>query len=168
MPPGTPGNLVGRSQTMMAGYRNQPGKTAEGYWTDPASGETWQRMGDIGRVDEDGFLELVGRAKDMIISGGFNIYPVDLEAELLKEPEVLEAAVIGMPSRQWGETPVGFVVLRDSAREPEAIRTAVNARLGKTQRLAALHVVAEMPRNHIGKLLKSELREEAERLGVPA
>ena len=166
-PPGAAGNLVGRSQTMMAGYRNQPAKTAEGYWTDPATGEIWQRMGDIGRVDGDGFVELVGRAKDMIISGGFNIYPIDLEAELLKEPGVTEAAVIGMPSRRWGETPVGFVVLAQGAREPEAIRAAVNARLGKTQRLAALHAIAEMPRSHIGKLLKTELRDEAARKGAP-
>ncbi len=160
--PGNAGHLVGRSQTMMAGYRNQPGKTREGYWTDPATGEVWQRMGDIGRVDEDGFVELVGRAKDMIISGGFNIYPVDLETALLQEPEVVEAAVIGMPSRAWGETPVGFVVLKAGARDPEAIRAAVNARLGKTQRLAALHRIDAMPRSHIGKLLKTELRAEAE------
>ena len=151
---------------MMAGYRNQPDKTRESYWTDPVTGEVWQRMGDVGRVDAEGFVELVGRAKDMIISGGFNIYPVDLEAELLKEPEVAEAAVIGMPSRQWGETPVGFVVLREGARDTEAIRAAVNARLGKTQRLSALHAIAEMPRSHIGKLLKTELRAEADRLGA--
>ena len=167
VPLGTPGNLVGRSQTMMAGYKNQPDKTREGYWTDPQSGGVWQRMGDIGRIDGDGFVELVGRAKDMIISGGFNIYPVDLETELLKEPEVGEAAVIGVPSRKWGETPVGFVTLRDGARESETIRAAVNARLGKTQRLAALHAIAEMPRSHIGKLLKTELSEDAKRRGAP-
>ena len=162
--PGVPGHLVGRSQTMMAGYRNQPDKTLEAYWTDPASGETWQRMGDIGRVDADGFVELVGRAKDMIISGGFNIYPVDLENALLEEDEVIEAAVIGVPSRRWGETPVGFVRLAGGARPISAVLAAVNDRLGKPQRLSALHAIAEMPRSHIGKLLKSELREMAERL----
>ena len=123
-------------------------------------------MGDIGRIDEDGFVELVGRAKDMIISGGFNIYPVDLENALLEEGEVLEAAVIGMPSRKWGETPVGFVRLGKNARDPSAIREAVNARLGKTQRLAQLHAIEHMPRSHIGKLLKSELRELAARHGA--
>jgi acyl-CoA synthetase (AMP-forming)/AMP-acid ligase II len=164
VPPGTPGNLVGRSLTMMSGYQNQPEKTREGYWTDPEGG-VWQRMGDIGRVDAEGFVELVGRAKDMIISGGFNIYPSDLEAELLKEGGVTEAAVVGVPSRAWGESPVGFVVLKDDAADCAAIMAAVNARLGKTQRLAALHPIAEMPRSHIGKLLKSELREEAQRLG---
>jgi len=164
VPVGTPGNLIGRSQTMMSGYKNRPEQTEEGYWTDPATDEIWQRMGDIGRVDADGFVELVGRAKDMIISGGFNIYPVDLENALLEEPDVVEAAVIGVPSRKWGETPVGFVRLSEGARDVVAIREAVNARLGKTQRLSALHPKTEMPRSHIGKLLKSELREEAARL----
>ncbi|MHA6316407.1 class I adenylate-forming enzyme family protein [Altererythrobacter sp. CAU 1778] len=159
VPAGTPGHLVGIGAAMMSGYKDQPGKTREGYWTNPDTGEDWQRMGDIGRVDADGFVELVGRAKDMIISGGFNIYPVDLENELAKEADVLEAAVIGVPSRQWGETPVGFVTLSDGARSVDAIREAVNARLGKTQRLSELHAIDEMPRSHIGKLLKTELRD---------
>lgn len=164
VPPGTPGNMVGRSLTMMSGYKNRPDKTAEAQWIDPATGEAWMRMGDIGRVDAEGFVELVGRAKDMIISGGFNIYPSDLEAELLKEAGVVEAAVVGVPSRAWGETPVGFAVLRDDA-DAAGILAAVNARLGKTQRLAALHPIAEMPRSHIGKLLKSDLRDEAAQRG---
>jgi acyl-CoA synthetase (AMP-forming)/AMP-acid ligase II len=165
VPPGTAGHLVGRSHTMMLGYKNRPDKTSEARWTDPETGDVWMRMGDIGRVDADGFVELVGRAKDMIISGGFNIYPADLEAELLKEPDVLEAAVVGAASQRWGESPVGFVRLAEGARILEAIRENVNARLGKTQRLAALHALDAMPRSHIGKLLKSELRETAERLG---
>lgn len=163
VPPGTPGNLVGRSMTMMSGYKNQPDKTREGYWTDPATGDTWQRMGDIGRIDADGFVELVGRAKDMIISGGFNVFPSDLEAELEKDPRVAEAAVVGIASRRWGETPVGFVRLANGSGEDAAvsIMADTNARLGKTQRLSALHSIDEMPRSHIGKLLKSELRERA-------
>ena len=163
VPPGTPGNLIGRSGTMMSGYKNQPGKTREGYWTDPESGETWQRMGDIGRIDEDGFVELVGRAKDMIISGGFNIYPSDLEAVLETDPRVAEAAVVGMDSRKWGETPVGFVRLIPGTPEAavQSILTETNGKLGKTQRLAALLTIDEMPRSHIGKLLKTELRERA-------
>ncbi|MEL6239331.1 MAG: class I adenylate-forming enzyme family protein [Pseudomonadota bacterium] len=163
VPPGTPGNLIGRSHTMMLGYKNRPDKTSEAQYVDP-SGDVWMRMGDIGRVNEEGFVELVGRAKDMIISGGFNIYPSDLEAELERQDAVVEAAVIGVPSRQWGETPVGFVALREGESDTGAILARVNARLGKTQRLSALHAIEEMPRSHIGKLLKTELRAIAERL----
>jgi fatty-acyl-CoA synthase len=161
VPPGTPGELVGISPTMMLGYKNQPEKTREGYWINPEDGSTWQRMGDIGRVDEDGFVELVGRTKDVIISGGFNIFPIDLEAELAKDERVVEAAVVGVPSEAWGETPVGFVVLKPGVEETalEDIRTITNSRLGKTQRVSALHAIAEMPRSHIGKLLKTELRD---------
>lgn len=166
VPTGTPGNLIGRSQTMMSGYKNRPDKTAEAQWIDPRTGDAWMRMGDIGRVDSDGFVELVGRAKDMIISGGFNIYPSDLEIELEREIDVAEAAVVGIASKQWGETPVGFAVLARDARDAQKIMAAVNERLGKTQRLSALYPIDEMPRSHIGKLLKSELRELAEQLGA--
>jgi acyl-CoA synthetase (AMP-forming)/AMP-acid ligase II len=164
LPPGETGELVGRSATMMSGYQNQPEKTREGYWID-SDGSIWQRMGDIGRVDADGFVELLGRSKDMIISGGFNIYPVDLEGVLLGLPGVEEAAVIGMASERWGETPVGFVsgakgVQLDTA---DLLATA-NAQLGKTQRLSALHQIDEMPRSHIGKLLKTDLRAIAEQM----
>lgn len=163
VPPGVAGELVGKSPTMMLGYKNQPEKTREGYWIDPADGSTWQRMGDVGRLDEDGFVELVGRTKDVIISGGFNIFPIDLEMELTKDDRVVEAAVVGIPSDQWGETPVGFVVLKPGVGEDqlEDIRTVTNSRLGKTQRVSALHAIAEMPRSHIGKLLKTDLRDIA-------
>lgn len=161
LPPGEAGELVGKSGAMMLGYKNQPEKTREGYWIDPADGTTWQRMGDIGRIDAEGFIELVGRTKDVIISGGFNIFPIDLETELARDERVLEAAVVGVPSEQWGETPVGFVVLLPDVDETELedIRLTANAKLGKTQRLSELHAISEMPRSHIGKLLKTELRE---------
>ena len=159
---GEVGELVGRGATMMSGYQNQPEKTAEASWHDEDGGR-WQRMGDIGRVDEDGFVELLGRTKDMIISGGFNIYPVDLEAILLQHDEVIEAAVIGVPSERWGETPLGFVTAKKGvALDADAVLAATNAQLGKTQRLSGLHLIDEMPRSHIGKLLKTELRELAE------
>jgi acyl-coenzyme A synthetase/AMP-(fatty) acid ligase len=161
VPPGVAGELIGKSPTMMLGYKNQPEKTREGHWIDPTDGSIWQRMGDVGRVDADGFVELVGRTKDVIISGGFNIFPIDLETELARDERVVEAAVVGVPSEQWGETPVGFVVLQPGLGEDclEDIRTVANSRLGKTQRVSKLHAIAEMPRSHIGKLLKTELRE---------
>lgn len=158
LPPGETGELVGRSATMMSGYQNQPEKTREASWIDE-DGSRWQRMGDIGRVDADGFVELLGRSKDMIISGGFNIYPVDLEGILLGLPGVGEAAVIGVPSDRWGETPVGFVSGEKGAKlDTDALLAAANEQLGKTQRLSALYAIDEMPRSHIGKLLKTELR----------
>jgi acyl-CoA synthetase (AMP-forming)/AMP-acid ligase II len=100
------------------------------------------------------------RKKDMIISGGFNIYPSDLEAEIVTHPTVLEAAVVGVASDRWGETPVAFVALKPGQSiEAETLREAVNARLGKTQRLADLILVDHLPRSHIGKVLKRDLRD---------
>jgi acyl-CoA synthetase (AMP-forming)/AMP-acid ligase II len=157
LPAGSKGVLTGRSPTMMSGYKNQPEKTREMEWRDEDA-NVWLKTGDIGIVDEDGFVSIVGRAKDMIISGGFNIYPKDLEELLEAQPEVAEAAVVGMPSDAWGETPVGFVRLTDAAASTESILTRVNGQLGKTQRISVLYTIDEMPRSHIGKLLKTDLR----------
>ena len=159
LPPGEMGELVGRSPTMMSGYKNQQVKTNEATWID-ADGSRWQRMGDIGIVDEDGFVTLMGRSKDMIISGGFNIYPRDLEEALMEQKGVADAAVIGVASEQWGETPLGFVVAEKGvALDLQALLEAANAGLGKTQRLSGLRVIPELPRSHIGKILKTELRD---------
>jgi long-chain acyl-CoA synthetase len=158
VPAGGSGEVVGRSGAMMIGYLNQPEKTREAEWYD-SEGQRYIRHGDIGRFDEDGFLILLDRAKDMIISGGFNIYPSDLEAVLKSHPDVLETAVVAKPSEEWGETPVGFVVVRNAAAEPQAILAYANQNLGKTQRLAEIHVIDELPRSAIGKVLKRELRE---------
>jgi acyl-CoA synthetase (AMP-forming)/AMP-acid ligase II len=157
LPAGSKGVLTGRSPTMMSGYKNQPEKTREMEWRD-ADGNIWLKTGDIGIVDADGFVSIVGRAKDMIISGGFNIYPKDLEELLEAQPEVAEAAVVGMPSEAWGETPVGFVRLTDATASPDTILARVNGQLGKTQRISVLYTIDEMPRSHIGKLLKTDLR----------
>lgn len=159
--PGSKGILTGRSPTMMSGYKNQPEKTREMEWRD-ADGNIWLKTGDIGIVDEDGFVSIVGRAKDLIISGGFNIYPKDLEELLEAQSEIAEAAVVGVPSVQWGETPVGFVRLEPGVNaSTDILLQRVNAQLGKTQRLSVLYPIDEMPRSHIGKLLKTELRELA-------
>jgi acyl-CoA synthetase (AMP-forming)/AMP-acid ligase II len=157
--PGEMGEIVGRSPSMMNGYHGRPDKTAEATWTSP-EGLSFIRTGDVGRFDEDGFLTLMDRKKDLIISGGFNIYPSDLEAALAQRPAVKEAAVIGVPSREWGETPVAFVVLKPGVEdEAEAIRAFANERLGRMQRLAEVRVVADLPRSPIGKVLKRELRD---------
>ncbi len=156
VPPGTPGEIVGQSPATMNGYKNRPDLTEKAYWTAP-DGSKWLRTGDIGRLDADGFLTLMDRAKDMIISGGFNIYPSDIEAVLLGLPGVVEAAVVGVASERWGETPVAFVVAPGA--DAEALRAAANAGLGKTQRLTALVLTDELPRSHIGKVLKRELRD---------
>ncbi len=153
------GEVVGHSAGMMTGYHRQPAKTREAEWFD-ASGKRFIRTGDIGRFDADGFLTLFDRKKDMIISGGFNIYPSDLETVLRGHAAVADAAVIGVPSEQWGETPVAFVVRRDGDGTTEdALLQWTNAQLGKTQRLARLHFIDELPRSAIGKVLKRELRE---------
>lgn len=157
LPPGSVGEIVGRSPAMMTGYNNRQDATDAMKWWD-ADGNLYYRHGDIGRIDEDGFLTLMDRAKDMIISGGFNIYPSDLEAVLLQDAGVIEAAVIGAPSEEWGETPVGFVVLKDGA-DMDAVLAAANAKVGRTQRLNRLIAVDELPRSPIGKVLKRELRD---------
>ena len=159
LPRGATGEVVGHSAGMMAGYHGQPEKTADAQWFDP-SGKRFIRTGDIGRFDEDGFLTLVDRRKDMIISGGFNLYPSDLEAVLREHPSVADAAVAGVPSERWGETPAAWVVAREGAAlDAESLRAWANERLGKTQRIAFLHVVDELPRSAIGKVLKRELRD---------
>jgi acyl-CoA synthetase (AMP-forming)/AMP-acid ligase II len=159
LPRGATGELVGHSAGMMAGYHGQPERTAEAEWFD-ASGKRFIRTGDVGRFDDDGFLTLVDRRKDMIISGGFNLYPSDLEAVLRGHPAVADAAVVGVPSERWGETPAAWVVCHEGeAIDVEALRAWANERLGKTQRIAFVHVVGELPRSAIGKVLKRELRD---------
>ncbi len=154
---GQVGEVVGHSPAMMTGYHGQPTLTRQAEWFD-ASGKRFIRTGDIGRFDEDGFLTLVDRKKDMIISGGFNIYPSDLEAVLAQHPQVSEAAVVGEASEQWGETPIAYVVLKTNTVDGETIRQWANQQLGKVQRISRLVLIDSLPRNAIGKVLKSALR----------
>ena len=167
VPAGESGEVVGRSPAMMSGYHRQAELSKATEWFD-AEGRRYIRTGDVGRFDEDGFLTLHDRRKDMIISGGFNIYPSDLEAVLRGHADVADVAVVGVASAEWGETPVAFVVLRagasadgsaDIEADGEAVRQWANAQLGKTQRLHAVRVLAELPRSAIGKVLKRELRD---------
>jgi len=160
VPTGQIGEIVGRSGAMMSGYHRRAELTSETQWHGP-NGDRFIRSGDLGRFDEDGFLVLMGRKKDLIISGGFNVYPGDLEQALRRHPAVSEAAVIGVPSPAWGETPVGFVTLHHPGDVTAAeLRDAANACLGKTQRLSAVRIVESLPRSPIGKVLKVELRDE--------
>jgi long-chain acyl-CoA synthetase len=165
--PGETGEVVGHSAGMMNGYHNKPEKTAEAEWYSP-EGKRFIRTGDVGRFDADGFLVLMDRKKDMIISGGFNVYPSDLEGVLRGHPEVGDCAVVGVPSEQWGETPVAFVILKNDARvTAEGLREWTNARVNKIQRLAGVAIVETLPRSAIGKVLKRELRDRY-RSGAPA
>jgi len=158
--PGEVGEVVGRSPGMMSGYHKKPDQTAQAEWFD-GDGRRFIRTGDIGRFDEDGFLTLLDRKKDMIISGGFNIYPSDLESVLRGHIAVAEVAVVGVPSARWGETPVAFVVtVPGTTVTPAALLEWANGRLGKIQRLACVEVVPQLPRSGIGKVLKRELRQE--------
>ena len=159
VPPGEVGEIVGRSAGMMTGYHGQPEKTRAAEWYSP-EGERFIRTGDLATMDADGFFTIVGRAKDMIISGGMNIYPADLEAVLLEHEAIADASVVGVPSAEWGETPVAFVCLSSpDAGTAEDLLAWANARLGKMQRLAAVRVIGELPRSAIGKVLKRELQD---------
>ncbi len=165
---GETGEVVGHSPAMMTGYHRQPALTAKAEWFD-AEGRRYIRTGDVGRFDDDGFLVLLDRAKDLIISGGFNVYPSDLEAVVSSHPDVADVAVVGVPSSEWGETPVAFVVARAGASlDPEELRTWANGKLGRIQRLAAVRIVESLPRSPIGKVLKRELRAGYERAGAPS
>jgi len=156
--PGEVGEIVGRSPTMMAGYFGRDDLTEDYLWRDD-QGRVFFRSGDMGRFDGDGFLILSDRKKDMIISGGLNVFADDLERVLLDDPDVTDAAVIGVPSERWGETPLGLVVLRPGAtRGAEEIRARANEGLGKSQRLSAVEARDALPRSSIGKILKRELR----------
>ncbi len=164
--PGEPGEIVGNSPlAMMTGYHNHPDQTRAAEWRNP-DGKRFIRTGDIGRFDADGFLILLDRKKDMVISGGFNVYPSDLEAVLRAHPAVADAAVVGVPSPRWGETPLACVVLKpEQDATTEEIRAWVNTRVGKTQRLHAVELLDALPRSAIGKVLKRELRERYARAG---
>lgn len=155
-PPGVSGEIVGRGPLQMAGYHNRDDANEQATWVDPL-GHRWLRTGDIGHIDEDGYLYLVDRKKDMIISGGQNVYPADIEAVLSVQPQVRDAAVIGVASARWGETPLAIIV--GDIDDEDIFVQSVNAHLGKQQRIAGVRLVDALPRNPNGKVLKRELRE---------
>ncbi|MEQ8348403.1 MAG: class I adenylate-forming enzyme family protein [Sneathiellaceae bacterium] len=160
LPAGQPGEIVGTSMGLLRCYHNRPEQTAELVWRD-AAGQLFIRTGDVGEFDADGYLTLRGRKKDMIISGGFNIFPIDIEEVLRSHDAVRDAAVIGVPHEKWGETPVAHVTLRPGATaDAAALKDWANLQLAKHQRVAELVVAtADFPRNTMGKVLKGELRD---------
>ncbi|MBL8334382.1 MAG: AMP-binding protein [Rubrivivax sp.] len=165
LPRGQAGEIAGYGAGMMKGYHRKPQQTAELIWHDER-GRSFIRSGDIGVLDDDGFLKIVDRKKDMIISGGFNVFPSDLEETVGRHEAVQDVAVIGIPHPKWGETPLALVILRPGAATPTAATAAdilawANERLGKHQRLAGVEFRTEFPRNALGKVLKRLLREQA-------
>jgi acyl-CoA synthetase (AMP-forming)/AMP-acid ligase II len=160
VPQGATGEIVGLSPLLMSGYHGNDTASSEATWTD-VRGRRWLRTGDLGRLDPDGFLYIVDRKKDMILSGAQNIYPADIEAVIRTHPDVADVAVVGVRSLQWGETPVAVVVPAPNAQlAAQALVEWTNARVGKQQRIRGVVLRADLPRNANGKVLKRDLRNE--------
>jgi len=158
-PTGEVGEIAGRGAGLMQGYHKRAEETAAALWLDER-GRTFFKSGDMGRLDSDGCLYIVDRKKDMILTGGFNVFPKDLEAVLGSHPDVEDVAVIGIPHEKWGETPLGLVIAKlGSTPDAEEIRAYANAKLGKTQQIQRVELRDEFPRNALGKVLKRVLRE---------
>lgn len=151
---GEVGEICGKGPVLMAGYYKRPDLTAD------AIRDGWLHTGDAGYLDEDGYLFLVDRLKDMIISGGVNVYPRDIEEVIIQHPAVREVAVFGVDDKKWGEVPIAAVTLKDGATvDRDALVAWTNARVGaKFQRIADAVVYQDFPRNVAGKTLKREMR----------
>ena len=155
LPAGEVGEVVVRGDVVMAGYWNSPDATAE------ALREGWLYTGDIGSFDADGYLTLRDRSKDLIISGGMNIYPREVEEALLRHPGVTAAAVVGRPDAKWGEAVVAFVVAADRAAGPsvnDLDRTCLD-HIARFKRPKDYRFVDALPTNNYGKVVKRELRD---------
>ena len=153
--PGETGEIVIRSSLVMMGYYKDPRATEE------VSRHGWHHTGDIGRLDEDGFLYIVDRAKDMIISGGFNVYSVEVEQALLQHPDVQDSAVIGLPDDKWGEKVVAVLQLHAGrSADAQEIQAFVKARIGSVKTPKEIHIWRELPRSKVGKVLKKDVRAE--------
>jgi long-chain acyl-CoA synthetase len=158
LPRGEAGEIVAHSSFLMPEYYKLPDKTAEAIWLDE-SGKTYLKTGDMGKLDDDGFLYILDRKKDMIISGGINIFASDIEEVLTRHPAVQDAIVIGIPHPKWGETPMAMVILREGVSiSEEDLLEWVNPKLAKYQRISKMEFRDDFPRNALGKVLKRELR----------
>jgi long-chain acyl-CoA synthetase len=154
-PPRATGEIIGRGPLLTPGYYKKPDLTAQ------AIRDGWLHTGDMGYVDEDGFLYLVDRKKDMIISGGVNVYPKDIEEIAAQHPAVREVAVFGAPDERWGEAVIAAVVLTaPGAADAGSLKAWINERVAATyQRVREVSILENFPRNSAGKTLKRELRE---------
>jgi len=156
LPPGEVGEIVGRGPILMAGYYKDPLRTRD------AVRDGWLYSGDLGYVDKDGYLFLVDRKKDMVISGGVNVYPKDIEDVVIRHPEVREVAVFGVPDESWGESLVAAVVLKPSSDLGiDELKSWVNDHVdARFHKLKAVHILEGFPRNVAGKTLKREIRRQ--------
>lgn len=152
LPAGETGEVLVRGAPVMPGYWQNPEATAQ------TLRDGWLWTGDLGSLDEDGFLTLTDRSKDLIISGGTNIYPREVEEALLEHPLVREVSVVGAPDPEWGETVVAFVVCADPAPGTEELDSHCLSRIARFKRPKAYRFVPELPKNNYGKVLKTELR----------
>ncbi|GAA4694523.1 long-chain fatty acid--CoA ligase [Nocardioides conyzicola] len=153
LPRGERGEIVVRSSLVMAGYHRNPEATAE------ASAYGWHHTGDIGYLDEDNYLHIVDRAKDMVITGGFNVYSTEVEQALMAHPDVQDCAVIGLPDDKWGERVTAVLQLRPGASiDPVEVTSFVKARIGSVKAPKQIEVWADLPRSKVGKVLKSDIR----------
>lgn len=148
--PGT-GEILLKGPNVFRGYWEQPEATASAF-----DQKGWFRSGDIGAFDEDGYLRIVGREKELIISGGYNVYPREIEDIIRSHPNVADVAVVGTPSEEWGEVVTAYVV-SDGAEDETALHKFASERLASYKRPRIVHYVPELPRNALGKVLKQEL-----------
>jgi malonyl-CoA/methylmalonyl-CoA synthetase len=148
---GQDGEIQLRGPNIFAGYWERPEASAESFT------DGWFRTGDLGGLDPDGYLRILGRSKELIISGGFNVYPREVEEVLLNHPDVAEVAVVGTPSDEWGEVVTAFVVPIGEQPEPDALLAFAAEELASFKRPRLLHFVDALPRNALGKVLKHEL-----------
>jgi long-chain acyl-CoA synthetase len=157
VPPGEVGEIVMRGHNILKGYLGRPDATAE------AIRDGWFHSGDLGRVDEDGFFFIVDRKKDLIIRGGYNVYPREVEEVLYEHPAVREAAVIAVPDEEWGEEVGAAVVLKEGEHvDAEALRAYVKEQVASYKYPRRLWFVEELPKGPTGKLLKREIVVPAE------
>jgi acyl-CoA synthetase (AMP-forming)/AMP-acid ligase II len=153
LPVGERGEIVVRGSLVMAGYYKNPAATAE------ASRHGWHHTGDIGYLDEENFLFIVDRAKDMIITGGFNVYSIEVEQALLQHPDVMDSAVFGLPDEKWGERVAAVVQLHAGRTlSVEDIKGFVKARIGSVKAPKQVEIWPDLPRSKVGKVLKKEIR----------